>query len=263
MADPVWVGSITIRAGAFHVGVRTDHRPLLDQVRSAFGDRLVDDDRATTDYGLVVSARPGGGRRLRPYLSHGRCVLLRTRSHARLLRRLDLELGQLVDEPTDRSVAIHGMTALVSSGRAVLIPARTGERSTGVERVLAKQAIGLAEPVGLRLDPIAGEVIVPTGLTDDLNEMTADGLAVRPGRYPVVGVFWLSEQHDRYERPAIALVRLLGQTGERRGMSLQEVLDGLAAMRDSFSIHPLGHTGTADLAKVVEHLRAGVPGGPG
>lgn len=245
-----------MQAGDFHVGIRSDDAPLLADLRQRYKEHLVEDDRAVDDFGLVAARADGTGVRALPHLVHGRCPLLRSRSVARLLRRLDVELGCLVADPTPRSVALYGLGAIVKDGRAALVPTAVTERSTAVERAVARSGAGVAESEGLRLDPVAGELIVPAGLIGHAAVMGdgGDGLGVPPGRYEVAGVFWSGRQHDDHERPATALVRLLAHVGDPRDLSRSEMLHALAAMRTTFSLHPLADTGVADLPPVLDCL---------
>lgn len=252
MPDPVWIGSIAVRAGAFHVGLRSDETLMLEELRTAFIDHLVTDEQAPYDFGISVAGRSGDGPRLLPYLAHGRLPILRSRARSRLIRRLDLELGQLVTQTTDDLLALHGFAALVKDRKAALVPAGLAERSTAVERLLTDSGVGVAESIGLRLDPSVQELVVPSGLIDgDPTASSVDELAVPSGRYPVAGIYWSSDALDEHERPSVALVRLLGHLGGFGERNPGEALRGLAKLTKACSTYPIGATGTSDLRVVL------------
>lgn len=205
----------------------------------------------------MTGTAPDAGLRLRPFVAHGRCPLLRSESLPRLLRYLDLELAGLISEPEPGTVSLHGVAALVADGRAALVPASLVERSSGVERTLRDAGVGIAEELGLRLDPVAAEIVVPAGLAGPSRRAELDdGLSVEPGRRRVVAVFWSRHELGEDEHPSAALVRLLTASEDRVELERGALLRGLAAMRPTFSPHRLGDRGTADLEEVVATLRS-------
>lgn len=240
-----------MRAGDFHVGVRTDDAALLETLRDTYTSHLREDRRARDDFGLVIGASESRGIREVPHLAHGKQQLLRSRSTMRLVRRLDLELATLVGHKPAGTVALRGLAAIVGSKRAALVPSSVAQRSSAVERAITRAGAAVAEDAGLRLDPLTGELLVPAGLTG-CAAADGDPLAVVPGRYPVGGMFWFGRDHAVDERPATGLVRLLSHVHEPVGLSHGQTLRGLATMRGTFSAHPLAVTGITDLEPVLD-----------
>lgn len=253
--DPVWVGSITVRAGDFHVGIRTDDPSVLASLRAAYSEAIVDDEAVQADYAVSTSGGPvGATARLLPYVAHGRCPLLRSRQSRRLLRRLDLELGSLSREmgtSVQGTLGLYGMSAVVGVKGAALVPTHVVERSTATERRLREAGVGIVEDAALRLDPLRQEIVVLPGLLEEIPPAWDDGLAVPPGRHPVAGVFWSAQEIATDERAAIALVRLLGRVDDRAELDRGTMLEGLAVLARMSSPDGLGRTGTADLVPLI------------
>lgn len=258
--DPVWVGSLVVRVGALHVGLRSDDPRALQALRSMYERSVVDDDRAASDYAIRMTGAPtGAGLRIRPFVARGRCPLLRSESLPRLLRHLDLALAGLVSDAVSGTVSLNGVAAVVADRRAVLVPASLVERSSGVERTLRDAGVGIAEELGLRLDPVSGEIVVPKGLVGSTRIADAtgvdDGLAVESGRHRVESVHWSRQVLGEDEHPSAALVRLLTAAEDRVGLERSALLRSLAAMRPTFSHDRIGERGTADIARAIESLR--------
>lgn len=252
---------MVVRVGEFHVGVRTDDHGALEALRSAYVDLTVDDDRAVGDYAIrMTGVSPDARLRARPFVARGRCPRLRSESLARLIRYLDLELACLISRPESGTVALHGFAALVLDGRAALVPASVVERSSAIDDMLGSAGVGVAEELGLRLDPVRGEIVVSEGLVgaSRVAEATGgdDGLAVEDGRHRVQSVHWSRHALGEDEHPSAALVRLLTAAEDRVELDRGALLRGLAAMRPTFSLHGLGERGTADIALVIESLRS-------
>ncbi len=151
--DPVWVGAVALDVGRHRVGLGADRADLVESLSELFGDWLsVEADDVPVEFGLSVDRRGGRGPRLIPSLLWGRSTLLKSRSLARLFRRLNTALGALVDEADASTVGLSGFAAIVRGDAAALVPVSLAERSTDVELAVAAAGAGIAEAAAIRLD---------------------------------------------------------------------------------------------------------------
>ena len=232
--DPDWVGGVDLDIGSHRVGVHADSTEVLDLVRAVFQHWVVGDGESQGDFGISVDRRGGAGPRLMSQLLHGRANVLRSRSLPRLLRRLDLALGELA-EPVDGTAI--GMAAFVRAGRAVLVPTSVAERSTGVERAVAAAGAAIAEQAALRIDLEAQELVVVPGLTrpGSAHQLVDALSAPDPGRFSLAAIVWTEEQLVADERPATAVARLAEHIDVRHIGDRQAALEHIANLQDRFT----------------------------
>ena len=251
--DPVWVGSVALDVGGRRVGLRADRADLIESLSKLFGDWLSEEaDDVPVDFGLSVDRRGGRGPRLIPALLWGRSTLLKSRSLARLYRRLNTALGALVDEADASTVGLSGFAAIVRGDGAALVPVSLAERSTDVELAVAAAGAGIAEAAAIRLDLVHQQVVVAPGLVAD-SALLVDDVMVAPGRYQLRSVFWPEGQVGDDERPLRAVARMaesvaLGDVDDRRS-----ALEQIVALRDRFDPRPVPRWGS-DLSAVLGTL---------
>lgn len=247
--DPDWVGGVEFDLGSHRVGVQADSTEVLELVQHVFHRWVVGDGEPRSDFGISVERRGGAGPRLMPQLLHGRANVLRSRSLPRLLRRLDIALGDLAF-PADGTAI--GMAAFVRAGRAVLVPTSVAERSTGVERAVATARATIAEQAALRIDLDTQELVVVPGLTDPRPvPQLVDDLGTAPGRYALRAIVWAEEQLVADERPAAAVARLAEHVDLRDVDDRQAALEHIAGLQDRFTSSAIPRRGadvTAALA---------------
>ena len=130
-----------------------------------------------------------------------------SRSIARLLRRLDLALGET--DGVGDVAGVLGIGAIVFAGRATLVPVGLTERSTAVERAVAAAAGGIAEEAAIGLDLSTLDVVIHGGLIGPLGVAPMiDDLVVPPGRYPISSVVWSENLVALDDRRAHGVARL-------------------------------------------------------
>lgn len=196
--------------GEYHVGVRCDDAAMLDELASRYRGRLVSEDRGEADFGLSVHEAPQpSGSRLLPSLVHGRQPILRSRNVDRLVRRLAVQLGALEFDPVPGAIPLTRVGALVSNGRAVLLPEHVLGVSASIERIAARAGAAIAEPVGLSMrlgnarSSLPSLVIAPPLDGTDVNGGAA------PGDYELVGWAYEPDGLQGRSRRALDLARSL------------------------------------------------------
>jgi hypothetical protein len=225
---PRWVGGFSLHVGDRELGVVADDQPVLEMLANTFVATKIDGGLLADDFGVSTMRRPGAGPRLMPELLHRRESVLRSRSTTRLVRRLDLALGNLA-RGSDDAFRIRSMAALVRSGAAVLVPESLVIRSTAVERAIIAGAASLIESAALRLDPERGVLIALPGLiqpelADD------DGLVGGPGSYELNAIVWDPVQIDTRERLSTSVARLSQLIARPAEVDRQEFLDAVVGL---------------------------------
>jgi hypothetical protein len=260
--DPVWVGSIAIRAGAYHVGLRTDDAGVLDALRSLYADRSVSDRRATADYGISLhppawDADPDP----LPYLAHGRRIVARAAEQAHLVRRLDLALGDLEPPPEAELPRLSGFALVTSGGRGVLVPEGAVADWSTTARVFGRLGGGVAPGSALRLDLSASEAVVLGGLSSEPpHRALDDGVSAQPGRYPIAALFWSTAEADPQEGRAAGVVRLVERIPHRGDLAPGDFLARTTHLAQLATRPPLAIDGTSpDLSPVVAALAGSPP----
>jgi hypothetical protein len=254
--DQVWVGSMTLRVGDFHIGFRSDDQGVLEILRSTYSDLQVDGTEAPFDYAIATYRNAEvRGQRPWPQLTHGRCPLLRSRDDRRMLRRLDAELATHVVTPAAGTTIVDGFAAIVGPGGAALVPAELTERSTDAEEQMRLAGVGIVDDGAIRLDPVNAEVVVLPGLLGDVPPAFADSLAVAHGRGPVRRVFWSSDGEVAGDGRAVAAAVLYQRSHSRVGLERRAMLEGLAKMADRFEREAIS---PADVRRVLSEVLASV-----
>lgn len=221
-----------------------------------YAGRLVVDERPIDDFAIrLTGGAADRGPRLRPFVARGRCPLLRSRRVPRLLRRLDVELGALVVGPEDGTLRLRDVAAVVADGRAALVPSELAERSSSVEATLEGAGASIVEHGCFRFDPVAQEIVVPTGLVGSSDLLEGDPVLAPPGRYAVAAICWHETALPADASPASTLVRLLVLADDVVGMDRATLLRSLAAMSPTFASHRLTGRGTGDLRGLLDLLR--------
>jgi hypothetical protein len=180
--------------------------------------------------------------------------MIRSRSMPRVLRRLDLALGQLANPvPTD-AVRSRQLAAVVREGTAAIVPASFADRSTGIERAIAAGGGSIVEPIGQLFDLQAGEIVVLPGLIGPTGVAALeDALASAPGRYPIKAVLWSAADVLDDERAATGVARFYQLLDRSGSVDRQRVLEGLASLSPRFLPTALPTSGV-DTSAVFEAL---------
>ena len=218
------------------MGVRTDDALILETLRLMYAGRIVEDERAVDEYSLSVARQAGRGPRRLAYLAFGRQHVLRSRSRARLLRRLDLALGELEHKVPAGLFQIDGAAAIVKGDRAAIVPESVINRSTAVEQTAASLAAGIVERPALFVDPLNSQIVVHPGLAGviDLPMLSHDHLAA-VGRYELAALFWSDHEVDEDERRSISTIRLFSRLAHGDDIENQHALSCAEAL-SRFSI---------------------------
>ena len=251
--DPEWVGALALVVGDHPVMLSADRVDVLDSLSELFGDWRSDAAGGELiEFGLSIDRRGGRGPRLIPSLLSGRSTLLKSRSLARLYRRLNVALGALVADEEVSTVGLTGFAAIVRGEDAALVPVSLAERSTDVELAVAAGGAGIAEAAATRLDLRRQQVVVAPGLVAERGILD-DDIAVRPGRYQLRSVFWPEGQVAEDEPRLAAVARMaesiaLGDVDDRR-----HALEHVVAMREYFDPRPVPRWGS-DLTGVLDTL---------
>ncbi len=247
--DPDWVGGVVLDVGDHRVAVQADSAEMLDAIGEVFAAWIVGDGEPSGDFGISVARRGGAGPRLVPQLLHGRSSVLRSRSLPRLLRRLDLALGELAEPRVGTAVQ---MAAFVRSENAVLVPTRFAERSTGVERAVIAAGATIAEQAAVRVDLAAREIEVVPGLTEPGRvPRLVDELITPPARYALRSICWSEDELVGDERAATAVARFAERVDLDDVIDRQAALEHIAALRELFSASVLPRSGADASAALV------------
>ncbi len=209
-------------------------------------------DAEPVDFGLSIDRRGGRGPRLIPALLRGRSTLLKSRSLARLYRRLNIELGALVDDEEATTVGLSGFAAIVRGGSATLVPTSLAERSSDVERAVAAGGAGIAEAAAIRLDLRQQQIVVASGLVAE-SALLVDDIAVAPGRYELRSIFWPEGQVADDEPPLAAVARMAESVALDDADDRRRALEHIVAMRERFDPRPIPRWGS-DLSAVLDTL---------
>jgi hypothetical protein len=251
--DPVWVGSVTVRVGEFHVGIRTDDDAVLRDLHALYRDILVEDDRSD-DYSISVTPAGDGPARALPCLSHGRRALLRSRSVARLTRLLDVTLAGLVPPSGNPTQTITGFSLLTQGPGALLVPSSAIAQSAVVERHAAAAGMRVADEAAVRVDLGTLEAIVVPGLSGGTSHPALQDDVVAPvGRYAIRSIIWREDEIDPDERAALAAVRLIPRVNGRGALARQEFLERIVDLARRTHPVPLRGNGS-NLPAVLEPI---------
>ncbi|MET0728072.1 MAG: PqqD family protein [Acidimicrobiales bacterium] len=232
---PSWIGSITVRAGEFNVGLSADDQDVLASLRSSYvGSVVDDDDRTGLDYGISLAAPARAGARPIPFLAHSCAPQVRSQSVARLLRSQDAHLAALARPSVDGALGLLRMAAVVRGGAAVLVPQVLLERGPIIERTLREHDLAVADSPAALLDPDARAVTVREPFGVD-TWSTRDALIAAPGTYSLVRVFWLDGDAGADETPARALGRMMRHVTDFGGLEPQATLEALAGLLPTFT----------------------------
>jgi hypothetical protein len=254
--DPVWVGSIAIRLGELHVGIRSDDAAVVAAIRRLYADRIVDDDRAHEDFGISVSAPTHEGARPIPFLAHGCRPMLRSRSVPRLVRALDHHLYAIEHPIVDGVVRMHRTAAIVLGDQAVLVPEQLVARGRATDHALRERGLAVADAPSPLLDPLHATVVVPEGPAGAGGSDPAEPILAPPGTYQLAAFHWQAHDTDADETGARALMRLLHHMRGTGGLDGQTLLEALVSLLERTPQHGLDASARG-WDSVTESLRAG------
>ena len=221
-----WQGVRAYAFGEHHVGVKYDDEQTALVLDRLFPGAAVDDARTPENYSVALGGTPttkgAGASRSLKLLVRGGQQLVRSRSGARVLAGLLQHLAADLTPPaSDASLLSVYATAVVSDGRAALVPAGLVDHLKVFQPRLAKAGITLVDVPGPLLDPVTAELVVPeptvtfdASVLDELDAETKLGNElpwVRPGRYPLAA--WLVVRGPESVgalSPGLALTAMLG-----------------------------------------------------
>jgi thiol-disulfide isomerase/thioredoxin len=220
-----WQGVRAYAFGEHHVGVRFDGDDTAAVLDRLFPGAAVDDTRAPENYSVALggtrTTRGAGASRSLKLLVRGSQQLVRSRSNTRALAALLQHLSADLTPDGDPSLLRVSATAVVSNGRAALLPAGLVDHLKVLQPRLAKAGITLVDGPDARIDPGTAELVVPEPTiaydASVLDAVDADVRLgnelpwVRPGRYPLAK--WLVVRGPELVgalSPGLALTSMLG-----------------------------------------------------
>lgn len=219
-----------VAAHGYHIGIRSDDEAVLSRLRERFQGHLVSTRKARSDFSIVARSSDHGAQRTVPYLHHGKCPILRSRSIDRLINQLDVSFGLLGQQSFPGTVKVVGLSALVRGDSAALVPSDVVERVTAVERTVRSARARIADASGIRLDPMEATIRVLPGLTGVGSG--PDSIVALPGEYRLLGTFWLDDDVAPDERRSVKTVRLMRCVAELGGFDPQVLLEAVANLSD-------------------------------
>jgi hypothetical protein len=254
--DPVWVDTITIRAGTYSVTIGVDDGGTASAVRAAYADLLVESSLEAHDFGIQMNAAAESGPRPLPTLIHGLSVVMRSRNEGRLLRRLDGLLAAVAAGPAPGRLELTGMAAITTHDmprRAVIVPNSLATRSSAIERKISAAGLGLADETCFSVDFAEPAVIVSPGLSGGPIGPGAGTLVAVPESYELSGVVWTEHEVGPEPTRVARLTELVKRSRADGSIPPNEILRRLAVASNLNDLAPLAASGS-DISPLVELL---------
>lgn len=218
--------------------MRTQSASLASELRAALGRSVVEGVQAPPNYSVLVE---GKGRAARYVLYRATCLVLRTRSRARVVRALEACLQAHRGSP--RRLRLR-QTVVLSEAGALLLPPELFHRVEAVEGPLRGAGLWLADPPFAVLDPGSGALVVE-----------GDGARPAPVR------FWSLLRRDR-DRPVArseVLAAALRQLVRDSGVPARQGLRALFLALSGAQVAAIWYEGGNELtSRLVQAAEAGV-----
>lgn len=141
-----WHGTVAVRVGRFHVGVRCDARATLVIAEHLFADQLVDDPDAPVDFSLVLGSTGAGEEFPRKGLYEGRTFVTSSEEPGAVLETLIARLSGLAKAPAG-VVRLAAVAVPDPSGAGVVLHPHPRGATLGPstqERAVAAAPLALA-----------------------------------------------------------------------------------------------------------------------
>jgi hypothetical protein len=206
-SEPItrWAGTRVYRIGRYHVGLRYTTEPTARLLDELFNNEVVQDPKAGHIYtvSLPTVDKPGDGSAAAGARHHlltlGSQVLVRSRSHERVLRALLWRLGDHignVDIPP--GVVRTNATAVLTPAGAALVQPGLYVLEEQLQPAFARHNIAFVDVVNPQIDLQTAELVVPEPSVPHNGHVLESPYGaplpswdesdpVRPGRYPLIG----------------------------------------------------------------------------
>ena len=220
----VQAAKFAFRIGDYHVGVRSNSDPVVEEVASLLASHLAEDPAVPANYSIYEPRPTVEGARPMYRVYEGCSRILFTPS---LLRAVTATVGQLEQFLPEEAVPEGHLRlracALIDREAAVLAPHWLPRRFPSLELPLRRRGIRLLSTASVLVDADHGDLLVrtlrlapggPTGAAGDLSVSDAD--PAQPGRRSILGWFFEAEARASSDLTrARAVVRGLMVTNER------------------------------------------------
>lgn len=220
----VQAAKFAFRIGDYHVGVRSNSVPIVEEVASFLAPHVVEDLTVPANYSIyepgptVEGARP----MYRVYEGCSRILLTPSLSRAVIATVGQLEQFLPEDAVPDGHLRLR-VVALIDREAAVLVPHWLPRRFPSLELPLRRRGIRILSTASVLVDAERGDLLVqslrlapsgPTGAAGDLSLSDVD--PAQPGRRPILGwCFGTDGRASSGLTRARAVVRGLMATSER------------------------------------------------
>ena len=220
----VQAAKFAFRIGDYHVGVRSNSVPVVEEVASFLGSHVVEDPAVPANYSIYEPGPTvdGAPPMYRVYEGCSRILLTPSRSRAVIATVGQLEQFLPEGAVPDGHLRLRTV-ALIDREAAVLAPHWLPRRFPSLELPLRRRGIRMLSAASVLVDADRGDLLVqslrsapggPTGAAGDLSVGVAD--PAQPGRRPVLGWFFDTDGRSSSDLTrARAMVRGLTATNER------------------------------------------------
>ena len=264
-----WQGVRAFAFGDHHVGVKFDTDETAVVLDRLFPGAAVDDARAPENFSVALggtrTTRGAGASRSLKLLVRGNQQLVRSRSSARALAALLQHLSADLATSDDPALLRVFATAVVSDGRAALLPAGLVDHLKVLQPRLAKVGVTLVDGPDPRIDPRTAELVVPEptiaydasvlDAVDDDVKLGNELPWVRPGRYPLAR--WLVVRGPDAVDPLSPGIALTAALGAVFGIeTMERTLEAVGLLTGMLEQVPVSATWYESADDLVQQVRA-------
>lgn len=256
-----WQPTVAYEVGHVVVGLRADTPAAESLVARLLADyrRADADAELPANYSLALGGNPTRPSRALRRLFQADTTVVRSRSTGRVLSALAAYLSEHLPGAPAELFRTYNV-ALIVGGEALLLPAEVADRLEELEPRLSALGARLVDEQYASIAPDTAELVVlPPSLTldssvlEELEEGSAEGPRVEPGRYPLRAWFmWESEFENEEPSRADAVYAAFETVGVNEPTSVTATVDSLDRMLGKVAVETLPDGGPARIARCVE-----------